>query len=92
MVIIIRKGKVKTFRDGGSLENQLKNLDALVQKVHYLAAAMHITADFALSVDPQLAALNRDLQKQIRAAHNTISLADKQLDRNIKKQEVAQAK
>lgn len=87
MVIIIRKGKVKQFRDGGSFEDQLNNLKALTQKVHLLATEMHLTADAALSVDPQLAALNRDLQKQVKAAYNTINLADKQLERNAKNAE-----
>ena len=91
MKIIIRKGVVKVFRDSGNQIEQLKNYDALVSYTQTLAAEMHLAADKALSVDPALVELNKSLNKQLKAATNTISLADKQLERNAKntKQEVA---
>ena len=94
MKIIIRKGVVKVFRDSGNQMEQLKNYDALVSYTQTLAAEMHLAADKALSVDPALVELNRSLNKQLVAAKNTISLADKQLERNAKNktQEVAQKK
>ena len=85
MKIIIRKGVVKVFRDGGNQMEQLKNYNALVSYVQYIAAEMHLAADKALSVDPALVELNKALNKQLKAATNTISLADKQLERNAKK-------
>ena len=87
MKIIIRKGVVKVFRDGGSLKDQLTNLEALVAHTQSLAAEMHVVADCALSVDPKLVEYNRSLKHQLKAATNTISLADKQLERNAKKVE-----
>ena len=87
MKIIIRKGAVKIFRDGGNQMEQLKNYDALVSYTQTLAAEMHLSADKALSVDPALVELNKSLNKQLKAATNTISLADKQLERNAKKAE-----
>ena len=87
MKIIIRKGVVKVFRDSGNQMEQLKNYDALVSYTQTLAAEMHLAADKALSVDPALVELNKALNKQLKAATNTISLADKQLDRNAKKAE-----
>ena len=91
MNIIIRKGVVKVFRDSGNQIEQLKNYKALVDYTQTLAAEMHLAADKALSVDPALVELNKSLNKQLKAATNTISLADKQLERNAKntKQEVA---
>lgn len=87
MKIIIRKGVVKIFRDSGSLVEQLTNLEALIAHTQSLAAEMHVVADCALSVDPTLVELNKSLNKQLKAATNTISLADKQLERNAKKVE-----
>ena len=94
MRIYIRKGVVKRFRDSGSLKDQLTNLEALIAHTQSLAAEMHVVADCALSVDPKLVELNKSLNKQLNAAKNTISLADKQLERNAKNktQEVAQKK
>ena len=87
MKIIIRKGVVKTFSDSGNQMEQLKNYKALVDYTQTLAAEMHLAADKALSVDPALVELNKSLNKQLKAATNTISLADKQLERNAKKAE-----
>lgn len=94
MKIIIRKGVVKRFSDSGNQHEQLKNFRALIDYAQQLAAEMHLAADKALSVDPALVELNRSLNKQLVAAKNTISLADKQLERNAKNktQEVAQKK
>jgi len=94
MKIIIRKGVVKRFRDSGSLTDQLTNLEALIAHTQSLAAEMHVVADCALSVDPALVELNKSLNKQLKAATNTINLADKQLERNAKNktQDVAQKK
>ena len=52
---------------------------------------MHVVADCALSVDPKLVELNKHLNAQVKAAQNTVKLADKQLERNAKntKQEIA---
>ena len=88
MKIIIRKGAVKKFSDSGNQHEQLKNYRALVDYTQTLAAEMHLAADKALSVDPELVELNKALNKQLKAAKNTISLADKQLERNAKKAEV----
>ena len=85
MKIIIRKGVVKRFSDSGNQHEQLKNFRALIDYAQQLAAEMHLAADKALSVDPALVELNKALNKQLNAAKNTISLADKQLDRNAKK-------
>lgn len=85
MKIIIRKGVVKKFTDSGNQIGQLKNYKALVNYVQTLAAEMHLAADKALSVDPVLVELNKSLNKQLAAAKNTISLADKQLERNAKR-------
>jgi hypothetical protein len=87
MKIIIRKGVVKVFRDSGSLVDQLTNLEALIAHTQSLAAEMHVVADCALSVDPKLVEYNKTLKRQLVAAHNTINLADKQLERNAKKVE-----
>ena len=94
MKIIIRKGVVKRFSDSGNQHEQLKNFRALIDYAQQLAAEMHVVADCALSVDPVLVELNKSLNKQLKVATNTISLADKQLERNAKntKQEVAQKK
>jgi hypothetical protein len=94
MKIIIRKGVVKKFVDNGNQHEQLKNYRALVDYTQQLAAEMHIVADSALSVNPQLVELNKHLNAQVRAAQNTVKLADKQLERNAKNktQEVAQKK
>ena len=85
MRIYIRKGVVKVFRDSGSLKDQLTNLEALIAHTQSLAAEMHIVADSALSVNPQLVELNKHLNAQVKAAQNTVKLADKQLERNAKK-------
>ena len=85
MKIIIRKGAVKKFVDNGNQHEQLKNYRALVDYTQQLAAEMHIVADSALSVNPQLVELNKHLNAQVRAAQNTVKLADKQLERNAKK-------
>ena len=85
MKIIIRKGVVKRFSDSGNQHEQLKNFRALIDYAQQLAAEMHLAADKALSVDPALVELNKALNKQLKAATNTISLADKQLERNTKK-------
>ena len=85
MFVKIRKGKVIIARDGGGLKEQLMNLDALVTYTQELAAEMHVVADCALSVDPKLVELNRHLNAQVKAAQNTVKLADKQLERNAKK-------
>lgn len=85
MRIYIRKGVVKKFADNGNQHEQLKNYRALVDYTQKLAAEMHLAADKALSVDPALVELNKSLNKQLNAAKNTISLADKQLERNAKK-------
>ena len=87
MKIIIRKGVVKRFSDSGNQMEQLKNFRALIDYAQQLAAEMHLAADKALSVDPALVELNKSLNKQLKAATNTISLADKQLERNAKKVE-----
>lgn len=87
MKIIIRKGVVKRFSDSGNQMEQLKNFRALIDYAQQLAAEMHLAADKALSVDPALVELNKSLNKQLNAAKNTISLADKQLERNAKKVE-----
>jgi hypothetical protein len=87
MKIIIRKGVVKTFSDSGNQIEQLKNYKALIDYAQQLAAEMHLAADKALSVDPALVELNKSLNKQLKAATNTIGLADKQLERNAKKVE-----
>ena len=94
MRIIIRKGVVKVFRDSGNQIEQLKNYKALVDYTQTLAAEMHLAADKALSVDPALVELNKHLNAQVKAAQNTVKLADKQLERNAKntKQEAAQGK
>lgn len=94
MFVKIRKGKVIIARDGGGLKEQLKNYRALVDYTQQLAAEMHIVADSALSVNPQLVELNKHLSAQLKAARNTVSIADKQLERNArnKRQEVAQKK
>ena len=91
MRIYIRKGVVKRFRDSGSLKEQLTNLEALIAHTQSIAAEMHVVADCALSVDPKLVELNKHLNAQVKAAQNTVKLADKQLERNAKntKQEVA---
>ena len=85
MKIIIRKGAVKKFSDSGNQHEQLKNFRALIEYAQQLATEMHIVADSALSVNPQLVELNKHLNAQLKAAQNTISLADKQLERNAKK-------
>ena len=87
MKITIRKGVVKRFSDSGNQHEQLKNFRALIDYAQQLAAEMHLAADKALSVDPALVELNKALNKQLNAAKNTISLADKQLERNAKKAE-----
>ena len=87
MKIVIRKGVVKRFSDSGNQHEQLKNFRALIDYAQQLAAEMHLAADKALSVDPALVELNKALNKQLNAAKNTISLADKQLERNAKKAE-----
>ena len=87
MNIIVRKGVVKKFRDSGNQIEQLKNYKALVDYTQTLAAEMHVVADCALSVDPKLVELNKHLNAQVKAAQNTVKLADKQLDRNAKKVE-----
>ena len=94
MRIYIRKGVVKRFRDSGSLKDQLTNLEALIAHTQALAAEMHVVADCALSVDPALVELNKHLNAQVKAAQNTVKLADKQLERNAKNktQEFAQKK
>ena len=86
MRIYIHKGVVKRFRDSGSLKDQLTNLEALIAHTQSLAAEMHVVADCALSVDPKLVELNKHLNAQVKAAQNTVKLADKQLERNAKKQ------
>ena len=86
MKIIIRKGVVKRFSDSGNQYEQLKNFRVLIDYAQQLAAEMHLAADKALSVDPALVELNKSLNKQLVAAKNTISLADKQLERNAKKE------
>jgi hypothetical protein len=85
MKIIIRKGVVKKFVDNGNQHEQLKNYRALVDYTQQLAAEMHIVADSALSVNPQLVELNKHLNAQLKAARNTVAVADKQLERNAKK-------
>ena len=94
MRIYIRKGVVKVFRDSGNQIEQLKNYKALVDYTQTLAAEMHIVADSALSANPQLVELNKHLNAQLKAARNTVAIADKQLERNAKNktQEVAQKK
>lgn len=94
MKIIIRKGVVKKFVDNGNHHEQLKNYRALIDYAQQLAAEMHVVADSALSVNPQLVELNKHLNAQLKAAQNTVKLADKQLERNArnKTQEVAQKK
>lgn len=87
MRIKIRKGKLIYAKDSGSLVEQLSNLEALVRYTQKLASEMHIVADATLSVNPQLVELNKSLNKQLVAAKNTIRLADKQLERNAKKEE-----
>jgi len=87
MRIYIRKGVVKVFKDSGSLKDQLTNLEALIAHTQSLAAEMHVVADCALSVDPALVELNKHLNAQVKAAQNTVKLADKQLERNAKKVE-----
>ena len=87
MRIIIRKGVVKTFSDSGNQIEQLKNYKALIDYAQQLAAEMHVVADCALSVDPKLVELNKHLNAQVKAAQNTVKLADKQLERNAKKVE-----
>ena len=87
MKIIIRKGAVKKFSDSGNQHEQLKNFRALIEYAQQLATEMHLAADKALSVNPALVELNKSLNKQLVAAKNTISLADKQLERNAKKEE-----
>ena len=91
MLVKIKKGVVKRFRDSGSLIDQLTNLEALIAHTQSLAAEMHVVADCALSVDPKLVELNKHLNAQVKAAQNTVKLADKQLERNAKntKQEIA---
>jgi len=86
MKIIIRKGVVKKFVDNGNQREQLKNYRALVDYTQQLAVEMHIVADSALSVNPQLVELNKHLNAQLKAAQNTVKLADKQLERNAKKE------
>jgi hypothetical protein len=85
MKIIIRKGVVKKFVDNGNQHEQLKNYRALVDYTQQLAAEMHIVADATLSVNPQLVELNKHLNAQLKAARNTVEVADKQLERNAKK-------
>jgi hypothetical protein len=85
MRIYIRKGVVKVFRDSGSLKDQLTNLEALIAHTQSLAAEMHVVADSTLSVNPQLVELNKHLNAQLKAARNTVAVADKQLERNAKK-------
>lgn len=85
MKIVIKKGVVKIFKDSGSLTEQLTNLEALVAHTQSLAAEMHVVADCALSVNPELVELNRHMNAQLKAARNTVALADKQLVRNAKK-------
>ena len=87
MKIIIRKGVVKKFSDSGNQHEQLKNFRALIEYAQTLAAEMHLAADKALSVDPALVELNKSLNKELVGAENTISLGDKQLERNAKKAE-----
>ena len=86
MRIKIRKGKVVYAKDSGSLVEQVSNLEALVSYTQNLASEMHIVADSALSVNPQLVELNKHLNAQVRAAQNTVKLADKQLERNAKRE------
>ena len=85
MKIIIRKGAVKKFVDNGNQHEQLKNYRALIDYTQQLAAEMHIVADSTLSVNPQLVELNKHLNAQLKAARNTVAVADKQLERNAKK-------
>ena len=94
MRIKIRKGKLIYAKDSGSLVEQLSNLEALVSYTQKLASEMHIVADATLSVNPQLVELNKHLNAQLKAARNTVEVADKQLERNAKNktQEVAQKK
>ena len=87
MRIKIRKGKVVYAKDNGSLIEQLSNLEALVSYTQNLASEMHIVADATLSVNLQLIELNKHLNAQLKAASNTVAIADKQLDRNAKKEE-----
>jgi hypothetical protein len=85
MRIKIRKGKLIYAKDSGSLVEQLSNLEALVRYTQKLASEMHIVADATLSVNPQLVELNKHLNAQLKAARNTVEVADKQLERNAKK-------
>ena len=92
MRIKIRKGKLIYAKDSGSMVEQLSNLEALVSYTQNLASEMHIVADATLSVNPQLIELNKHLNAQLKAARNTVAIADKQLDRNVKKEKKEEKK
>lgn len=85
MFVKIKKGKIIRSRDSGGLLEHLANLEALGAYMQELAAEMHIVADSVLSVNPQLVELNKHLNAQLKAARNTVAVADKQLERNAKK-------
>lgn len=82
MNVIVRKGKVIRFSDHGDLGEQVKNLSALIRHVQKHATQLQTAADDALSVNPQLVALNRALQHQVATLQNTLEITDKQLKRN----------
>ena len=89
MDIKVKKGKVVRFADSGDLCEQVQNLSALIRHVQLHATKMQATALAALSVDPQLIALNRALQHQVATLQNTVNITDKQIKRNAEERKHA---
>lgn len=85
MKITIRKGKVINFTDHGNITEQLANLEALIVATQKHAANMQKVAARTLGVDPAILEANDELRRQLRCANNTLTMADRQLERNAHK-------
>ena len=85
MKIVIRKGKVVSFTDHGNIAEQLSNLESLVVATQKHAANMQKVVARTLGVDPAIIEANDELRRQLRCANTTITLADRQLERNAHK-------
>ena len=81
MKIIIRNGEIIKFKDSGSVAEQLKNINALIDHVQKLAVSMSGLSDKTFCTDGALTEERDALRKKVRAQENTIALADKQLRR-----------
>ena len=85
MKIVIRKGKVVQFTDRGNITEQLTNLESLIVAAQKHAANMQKVAARTLGVDPAILEANDELRRQLRCANTTIAMADRQLERNVRK-------